>query len=128
MKEMEYMTKHVRIVLDSGNYRGFNYYILNLGNHPTAYIEVPKSSKYYEKDMYDIDLDVHGGITYSNDHLYISDKKKIEGMFIGWDYAHYGDYAGYEERLPERFRVNGKKWTTSEILKEVKHAIDMLGE
>lgn len=76
MKEMEYMTKQVRIVLDSGNYRGFNYYILNLGNHPTAYIEIPKSSKYYEKDMYDIDLDVHGGITYSADHLYVSDEKK----------------------------------------------------
>ncbi len=46
----------------------------------------------------EIDLDVHGGLTYSNNYLCISENKKVEGwIFIGWDYAHYGDYAGYEE-------------------------------
>jgi hypothetical protein len=128
VKEMEYTPKQVRILLDRGNYKGFNYYILNLGYHPTAYIEMPKGSKYYEKEMEDIDLDVHGGVTYADDHLYISENERLEGWFAGWDYAHYGDYGGYEEMMPERFRVGGKKWTTSEILEEVKHAIDMLEE
>lgn len=74
--------------------------------------------------MYDIykevDIDVHGGLTYSDNHLWISENQKIEGWFIGWDYAHYGDYIGYEEILPKEIRTGGKKWTTEEIFNEIK--------
>lgn len=66
------------------------------------------------------DIEVHGGITYSEDHLWISDSKKIDGWFLGWDYAHYGDYAGYEDKLPIELRTEGKRWTTEEIFKDVK--------
>ena len=90
--------------------------------HPTAYIRIPEDSKYYGKNMGKIDLEVHGGITYADDHLYISENQKIDGWFVGWDYGHYGDYAGYEELLPQNIRCGGKKWTTKEILKEVKEA------
>lgn len=65
---------------------------------------------------------MHGGITYSEDHLWINDNEKIDGKFIGWDYAHYMDYGGYEELLPKEMRTGGKKWTTKEIYEEVRHA------
>ena len=39
---------------------------------------------------------------------------------MGWDYAHYGDYAGYEDKLPIGLRTEGKRWTTEEIFKDVK--------
>ncbi|MCI9015942.1 MAG: hypothetical protein HFJ53_02080 [Clostridia bacterium] len=40
--------------------------------------------------------------------IYIYDSQKLEGYFIGWDYAHCYDYAGYEERLPITIRTKGK--------------------
>ena len=122
MKKMIYQAKSKREVLDTGYCLGLLYFILNLGLHPTAYIKIPENSKYYGKDMEEIDLNVHGGVTYVNDYLYISENQKINGWFIGWDYGHYGDYGGYEELLPQEFRTGGKKWSTQEIYQEVRKA------
>lgn len=122
MKDMIYQTEFKREVLDTGYCLGLLYFILNLGTHPTAYIKIPENSKYYGKDMEEIDLNVHGGVTYVRDYLYISENQKIDGWFIGWDYGHYGDYAGYEELLPYEIRVGGKKWSTKEIYQEVRKA------
>ncbi len=115
MKEMKYSKERKIEVLATGYCFGLLYYILNLGTHPTAYIKIPSSIN-IDKDK----LDVHGGITYSENHLWISENQKIDGEFIGWDYGHYGDYAGYEEILPKEIRIGGKKWTTTEIYKEVR--------
>lgn len=54
------------------------------------------------------------------DHLYIENEQKIEGKFIGWDYGHAGDYAGYYGN--EEVWEDEKKWTTQEIYEEVKEA------
>ena len=54
--------------------------------------------------------------------LYIKNGKEAEGWFIGWDYGHYGDYLGFEERYPRLYRTGGKKWTTEEIFTEVREA------
>lgn len=127
MKEMIYQKKNRKIeVLDTGEYLGFTYYILNLGTHPTAYIKIPKNHKYYKKDYEEIDLEVHGGLTYSSKCLGINENEKIEGWFLGWDYAHCEDYTGYEEMYPIEFRTGGKKWTTEEIQKEVLDACNQL--
>ena len=122
MKEMKYQFDYKREILDTGFCFGLLYYIISLGTHPVAYIKIPEDSKYFGKGVSDIDIEVHGGITYAEDHLYISDSQKLEGYFIGWDYAHCYDYVGYEERLPITVRTNGKKWTTQEIYKEVRAA------
>lgn len=119
MKEMIYGFDRKMEVLDTGYCLGLLYYILNLGTHPTAYVKIPRNSKYYGKK--DIDIEVHGGITYADNHIWINNTQKIEGWFIGWDYAHMGDYIGYEERVPKEYRVGGKKWTTEEIQKEIKN-------
>ena len=119
MKEMNYGSKRKKEVLDTGTCFGLFYWILNLGTYPTAYVKIPESHKYWLKDYSDIDIEVHGGLTYSKDYLNISENQKIEGWFIGWDYAHFGDYVGYEEHVPSRYRTGGKKWTTEEIQKEV---------
>lgn len=126
MKEMQYLAECKREVLDTGYCFGLLYYILSLGTHPTAYIKIPKSHRLYGKTMseiYDeVNIDVNGGITYLEYELWISNIQKIDGYFIGWDYAHYGDYTGFEEKLPIRLRTGGKKWTTKEIFREVKEA------
>ena len=118
MKEMIYNRHLERLLLDSGSCCGYNYFILNLGTHPTAYVEIPVTSKLYKKHYDYINIDVHGGLTYSADYLDIGDDV-LKGWFIGWDYAHYNDYLGFEEFYSKEFKKNSKKWTTEEIQKEV---------
>jgi hypothetical protein len=101
-KVMEYGKEGRTELLCKDKYKNYNYYVLNLGTHPTAYIEIPKENKLYRKsydEIYKIgcDIDVHGG-----------------------------DYCGYEENMPESIRVYGKKWTTEEIIEECKNAIGQI--
>lgn len=128
IKEMEYGKERRIELLCKDKYKNYNYYVLNLGTYPTAYIEIPKENKLYRKsydEIYEIgcDIDVHGGLTYSDNELM---GVKSENWFIGWDYAHAGDYCGYEETMPESIRTYGKKWTTEEIIEECKNAIDQI--
>lgn len=53
-KEMKYQFDRKIEVLDTGYCLGLLYYILNLGTHPTAYIKIPESHKYYKKDYKEI--------------------------------------------------------------------------
>lgn len=128
IKEMEYGKERRTELLCKDKYKNYNYYVLNLGTHPTAYIEIPKENKLYRKSYNEIykigcDIDVNGGLTYSDNELM---GVKSENWFIGWDYAHCGDYCGYEEYMPESIRTYGKKWTTEEIIEECKNAIDQI--
>lgn len=125
MKQMIYYSDPKRILLATGFLYGFQYCIMNLGMYPTAYINLSEGL-----EITDDDIDVHGGITYKADHLWVAENMVIEGNFIGWDYAHFDDYGGYMEMLPQDLRF-GKKWTTEEIFEEVKEAcyqIKMKGE
>lgn len=129
-KQMEYSTNRKLEILLEGTYKDYQFYILNLGTHPTAYIEIPRESKLFGKDYeqiyeMEIDVDVHGGLTFSGD--YLQDIKE-NTWFIGWDYAHYGDYVGYEEIMPQEIRVGGKRWTTEEIFEDVVKAIEQIRE
>jgi len=134
IKPMVYQIERKIELLYKSNYKDYNYYILNLGTHPTAYIEIPKGNKLYGKDcneIYDMgyDIYVHRGLTYSDNELM---GVKSKNWFIGWDYAHAGDYIGYYEDF-NKWGINTinrlydcKKWTTKEIIKECKDAIDQL--
>lgn len=123
MTEMAYTSKRSQTVLHEGIYNGYKFYILSLGTHPVAYVECKLRGC---KDYYDKRLEkvcVHGGFTYYGSAMWdVDDKKK----YLGWDYAHYGDYVGYEQLLPSQYRSGGKKWTTEEIYEEVKLVIEQL--
>lgn len=125
MKPMIYQIERKIEVLFSGKYKNYPFYILNLGTHPTAYINVIYDMRYKFKDYGQINLDVHGGLTYSKDNLLL-EYERIKGWFIGWDYGHFNDYAGYEEKFPMELRSDGKKWTTEEIFEDVKSVIEQL--
>ena len=128
IKEMIYQKDRKIELLYSDVYRGYKFYIMNLGTHPTAYVEIPKGHPLYEVDYNDIydDIDVHGGLTYSSNHLHISNDEELTGWFIGWDYAHCDDYAGYEIGMPMSICVGGKKWTTEEIDEDCKDVINQI--
>ena len=121
MKEMEYKNEISRELLAKGEYLGYKYYILSLGTHPTAYVEIPKDEKHSSEEIEA--LEVHGGITYNENILNIGEKA-IKGWFIGWDYAHYGDYTGIYTQI---IGFNDlKKWTTQEIQEEAYKVIEQL--
>jgi hypothetical protein len=73
MKKMVYQEERKIELLYGGEYKGYKFYILNLGTHPTAYIAIPKGHKLYGQDydyIYNIcDIDVNGGLTYSSHNL-----------------------------------------------------------
>lgn len=124
MKEMIYSAKGLNPPerIAEGEYKGFTYYVLNLGTHPCAYVDV-SDTPLNGKDYNYIDIECHFGLTYASSRLYTVEKK---GWFIGWDYSHYCDFAGYELDYPIAFRTQGKMWTTKEIVEECKAVIDQL--
>ena len=133
LKEMKYSSERKIELLATGHFGEYEYFILNLGWHPTAYVRIPENHPLFGKFMDEVDLDVHGGVTYSDNHLYISESEKIDGWFFGWDYAHYGDYGGYQEikeikNIFEKYQYMQKKWKTEEILEHVRQACRELKE
>ena len=109
MKQMIYSAVRTQPEqLAVGDYKGFDYYVLSMGTHPCAYIDVTDTDL-NGKDLCVIDLECHGGITYAEESLQTVDKK---GWFIGWDYAHYGDYTGDQMMFSEDMQMGGREWKT----------------
>ncbi|MCM1506992.1 MAG: hypothetical protein NC177_07640 [Ruminococcus flavefaciens] len=117
MKEMVYKNKWETELLDSGVYDGYEYAIVSRGTHPCAYVKLPHGHKYYGVDYADIPVECHWGLTYSDNRLDVLPLRS--GWWIGWDYAHGYDHMEF---------FNGKKWTTAEILDEVKDVIRQVKE
>lgn len=125
--EMEYQKDNICKVLANGTYKGYEFVILNLGTHPTAYVKVPIAHQFHGKNYENVEIEVHGGLTYSDSTLRIRNDD-LKGWWFGWDYAHFGDYLGYEEIYLKEFNSNAKKWTTKEIYEDVKDVINQLLE
>lgn len=62
--------------------------IAYFGGHLCVYVRIPNTHPYFKNE--EIDLDVHGGITFNEAH---------EEHWIGFDCAHLGDYVPTMEHL-----------------------------
>lgn len=126
IKEMVYESQmHKEDLLACDTYKGFNYKVVSYGQHPCCYVEIPEGHKLYRKDYNDkecVDIDCHGGLTFTD----FRDFGDGEKYYIGWDYAHIDDYAGYYTLFPEMSSL--KKWTTEEMINECKKVIDQIQE
>lgn len=120
MKEMVYSAEGKAEILFNGEYNGYKFCIMNLGTHPTAYVECKLENCNSYGDERLASIDVHCGFTYMGKNYW--DKTDIT-YYLGWDYAHYCDYAGYFTKLGID---EGKRWTTAEIYNEVKSVIEQL--
>ena len=101
---------------------GYNFYIISFGNYPCAYVEIPENSKFYGLLYDELDIDVHGGLTYSSNHL---NRVKENSWFIGWDYAHFDDYTYFDIGCVV-IKNPGKMWRTKEIILHAQDVIDQL--
>lgn len=127
-------------ILEDEAYGGYHYRIVRIrGDHPCCYIEITEGHPWYHQPyqrlQWDFDWDdegklverppiggktinVHGGITYSDD-MSVRDE-----WWIGWDYAHAGDYCHHSmQHLP-----SDHVWTMDELRREVYNAIDQLND
>lgn len=122
MKEMVYGPEPKREVLHCGKYRDHKFCILSLGWHPTAYVEckLPDCDSYEDERLDGVS--VHGGFTYLDTANWPTDDPDTK--YLGWDYAHWGDYCGYYEKL--HVKLFSKRWTVAEILEEIRSVIDQL--
>ena len=122
LSDMKYIKTKKIIKLADGKINGYRCIVLNLGSHPVAYIGVTKDSLLYNVEYDDLGfIDVHGGLTYSEE----GDGKYLpkDYYWFGWDYAHAGDY------FNNNFYKGDKRWTTEEIIEEcwhVSYAFEML--
>jgi hypothetical protein len=123
MKEMIYTPDSKKEVLHEGVYLDHKFVILNLGTHPTAYVEckITDCKGYDDERLYDVD--VHCGFTYFDQAHW---NPQDDTLYLGWDYGHCGDYAGYYANFPDLLPLGDKKWTTQEIYDEVKVVIEDL--
>lgn len=121
MEEMKYKKAKDLVVLDMGRYSEFNYYIISRGTHPCAYIDISNESDIDTEHI--IDDNCHYGETYHKDTLELPGRKML-GDFVGWDYAHAGDFMGFYEG--DGTLKYAKKWTTKEIYTEIISIIDKI--
>lgn len=120
LKEMIYQKESKREIIGKGEISGRKWFILDLGTHPTAYVELKQEELEKSKNYDDYQLDVHCGFTFLG-NLYCDEKT----TYIGWDYAHCYDFSGiYLDGLySDYFMRENKQWTTKEIFEEVKSVI-----
>jgi len=132
--EMNYsLHRDKPVVLARGKYMGYPFIVVDLGTHPTAYVCLPKDHALYEvKWPNDAGgaLNIHGGgFTFAEKTIRLSTIK--DRWWVGWDYAHLsrGDYfeGGFEEGFLDSMGAT-HKWTTDEIIEEVKDVIKQLTE
>lgn len=111
-----------------GFYRGFHFYILTMGSHPCAYVDVGCNEFLVDVGCNEFladEINCHGGITYCDNTLATVPEKSY---FIGWDYAHYNDFLVFNDRLAKEYGepYTAHKYTLSEIVKECGNVIDQI--
>ena len=116
LKEMVYGGRCDGDILADGTYNGHEVRVISYGTHPCCYVKLDKDNKYYGKEWHDVMLDVHGGITFSEEVS--GEQRWSDGWWVGWDYAHLGDcYYPIDD---------GLKYTTEMLVEDIKNVVKQL--
>lgn len=121
IKQMIYTSERKKEILISDSYKGFEYKVISYGTHPCCYVALPEEHEFYGETYSNIDIECHGGMTFSELWDFGDGKK----YYIGWDYAHCYDYMGYYKEYGSVLKEN-KKWSTAELIEECKKVIEQL--
>lgn len=127
IKPMEYSAKrHKPTTLATGEYRGLTFYVVTLGTHPCAYVNVAGTEfdGMSDDEMDDTGIECHGGFTYAESTLCVENEV---GWFVGWDYAHCEDWCGYMESYKDEYReTHLKRHYTVEMIRDCIDVIDQI--
>ena len=121
MKQMIYKDKVELEILDSGIINNRKYFIINNGPWPCAYVQLHEDET-RDRNYYENHINVHDGITFCGKSVKFED----DDTYIGWDYAHFEDYTGFDSLKIDISIKN--KYTTEEMLEDVKQVIKQLEE
>lgn len=88
-----------------GLHNGYSYAIIRHAfGHLNGYVCVPPGHKFYEEHYRDVDVSVHGGLTYSGRTLSpegceiaIKTPQGESAWWLGFDTAHWGDLIAHED-------------------------------
>lgn len=112
---IEYKSEREQEILKQGYENGIKFVIMSLGTHPCCYIGVNKNHELAGFHYDDIPLQVHGGLTYSDEG---AGEYLPEGYYwYGWDYAHAGDYTGYDTGIIDR--SDNKRYTLEDLESDI---------
>ena len=84
------------------------------GSHPCAYVQWPGIENLCSYEHIQVKAPVHGGFTFLGK---LNEKYGLEGIWLGWDYAHLFDYI-WTGNINSYLRADSKKWTSEEIRQE----------
>ena len=111
--------------------------------HRCGYVGLQNPPKSITDDPYSLDLDVHGGITYSRYSKNYPINTSTTKFWLGFDCAHYSDgkdmtlvkelnYKVVYEKILKTEQMFGDSyehvWTTEEVIQELKNLVDKLVE
>ncbi len=120
MTEMVYKPRKELEILAEGEYEKFKYVIISQGLYPMAYIEnkFEFNTLTFAQDY----ASPHGSFTYLG-KAYWNDNDKSN--YLGWYYGHKYDFNGYDLVFEaDKQNKTAKKWTTQEIIDEIKIVIN----
>lgn len=88
-----------------------------------------ESRSYDDLELYDKETDEYGGVHGGFTFLGILPNNGLNGLWIGWDYAHCGDWIQSMKPSEDLLNhYNEKKWTTQEVLDEALKALQFIRE
>jgi len=96
--------------------------------HLCGYVDLPDEHPVNDfedyEDFWDADIEVHGGITYSEDYLMDSENNKRPGNWIGFDCAHAGDLIPAYDDMPAG--INDTFRDEDYVRNELKNLVEQL--
>lgn len=113
-KEMVYGEEGI-IFLESINQYGI--VIINRKSHPCIYVTFPGVDHFGDYVQLNDYADVHGGFTFLGTLKYSG----LEGVWAGWDYAHWMDYI--HSSTLDLSDPNDHKWTLDELVHDAHQCV-----
>lgn len=130
MKEMVYGGSDGCLYLEI-DLEGYGIMVINVrGSHPCAYVTFPGIDKVEDYVMIELEQNEdgeylpHGGFTFfgkRNGYCEVDDV-----LWLGWDYAHYGDYIYTHDGFYDSPFIENKEWTTEEVIEEARKVLDKI--
>jgi hypothetical protein len=79
-------------VLATGEYLGYEWSIIhNRMGYRCGYVRVPIGHPWHGQEMYDVDCDCHGGVSFSQADQPCDKAGEDNAWWVGFDCAHSGD-------------------------------------
>lgn len=130
-EDFDYASKNPKLCA-LGEYKGRTFIVIYVGTHPCAYVACETDLYKQQDEQENFSSLVHGGFTWYGSlghwtrYFHNVDPKILAKKYVGWDYAHFGDYSRFYEdgmwEKPDDFT----KWTTDDLIDCIVNLIDWM--